>query len=56
MLHWNQKLLLCKHGFCDVSVTFDKYALDVHPRSDFKELAEAVPIETVSKHLKDVLR
>ena len=39
------------HGVCDVnvtlcyvSVTLSKYILDVHPRSDTTELAEAVPI------------
>ena len=47
-------LLLCWHGFCDVSVTLcnvsvtlPKTILYVHPRSDSMdstELAEAVPI------------
>ena len=45
-------LLLCWHGLCDVivqlcngSVTLSKYIIDVHPRSDSAELAEAVPID-----------
>ena len=44
-------LLLCWHGCCDVSatlwnvsVTLSKWILDVQPRSDSTELAEAVPI------------
>ena len=44
-------LLLCWHGFCDVSVTLcnsrvtlSKKMLDVHPRSDSTELAKAFPI------------
>ena len=45
-------MLLYWHGFCDVSVTLcdvsftlSKKTLDVHPRFDSTELAEAVPIE-----------
>ena len=45
------RLLLCWHGFCDlsvtlcnISITLSKYILDVHPRSDATELAEAVLI------------
>ena len=37
-------LLLCWHGFCDISVTLSKLTLDVHPMSDSMELAESVPI------------
>ena len=44
-------LLLCWHGFCDVSatlwnvsVTLSKWILDVQPRYDSTKLAEAVPI------------
>ena len=38
-------MLLCWHGFCDISVTLSKLTLDVHPMSDSMELAESVPIE-----------
>ena len=54
-------MLLCKHGFCDVSVTLynisvtlspalSKKILDDHPWSDYTELAEAAPIGPFVAH------
>ena len=40
----HSNLLLCWHDFCDACITFYKYTLYVRHRSDFKELAVAVPI------------
>ena len=54
-----QSILLYRHGFRDVSVTLSgvsvillKYTLNVHPRSDSTELAEAVPIDLTAVKLK----
>ena len=49
------RLLLCWHSYCDVSVTLcnisvtlSKQILNEHPRSDYTELTEAVPIVTIN--------
>ena len=48
-------MLLYWHGFCDVSimlsdVTLSKLTLDVHTRSDYTKLAEAVPMGGIASH------
>ena len=41
--------------FCIVSVTLSKLILDVHPRADSTELAEAVPIGVYAADVKSRL-